>query len=157
MVEKVDNYFSCALFAVFIKISRRLEADSLQALHSIAAQQGAVVGAYIDNKITSFQAGCPGCGMTTQQFKNTGRLGCPRCYENFRGDLVPLLQRVHEASQHKGRLPGLTPAAQPPAPRATTPKSAPAPQEDLVALHRSLTARRREAGVQGGLALAALA
>jgi hypothetical protein len=30
-------------------------------------------------------------------------------------------------------------------------------QEDLVALHRSLTARRREAGVQGGLALAALA
>jgi protein arginine kinase activator len=84
------------------------------------------------------EAGCPGCGMTTQQFKNTGRLGCPRCYENFRGDLVPLLQRVHESSQHKGRLPGLTQAAQPPAPRATTPKSAPAPQEDLVALRKKL-------------------
>lgn len=82
------------------------------------------------------EAGCPGCGMTTQQFKNTGRLGCPRCYENFRGDLVPLLQRVHESSQHKGRLPGVTqgsaPQPAPAAPRAT------APQEDLVALRKKL-------------------
>lgn len=78
------------------------------------------------------EAGCPGCGMTTQQFKNTGRLGCPRCYETFRGDLVPLLQRVHESSQHKGRLPGVTQAAPPMAPLAT------APQEDLVALRKKL-------------------
>ena len=49
---------------------------------------------------------CPGCGMTPTDFKTKGRLGCPRCYETFRTDLVPLLQRVHEAQNHRGRLPG---------------------------------------------------
>ena len=32
-------------------------------------------------------------------------LGCPRCYEAFRGELMPLLQRIHEAQAHTGRLP----------------------------------------------------
>lgn len=53
---------------------------------------------------------CPGCGLTPQDFKVKGRLGCPRCYETFRGELVPLLQRVHEAAAHRGRLPGRTTA-----------------------------------------------
>lgn len=49
---------------------------------------------------------CPGCGMTPMDFKQKGRFGCPRCYETFRAELVPLLQRVHEAATHRGRLPG---------------------------------------------------
>ncbi len=53
-------------------------------------------------------AACPGCGITLQNFKQTGRLGCPRCYETFRNELVPLLQRVHESASHRGRLPGVT-------------------------------------------------
>jgi protein arginine kinase activator len=52
---------------------------------------------------------CPGCGMTLQHFKSTGRLGCARCYETFRQELMPLLQRVHEASSHRGRMPGRAP------------------------------------------------
>jgi protein arginine kinase activator len=69
---------------------------------------------------------CPGCGLTMQQFKNTGRLGCPRCYESFRDDLVPLLRRVHESSQHRGRLPG-----------GTQPVTG-APVQDLVDLRKRL-------------------
>ena len=49
---------------------------------------------------------CPGCGMTQADFRSKGRLGCPRCYEAFRTDLMPLLQRIHEAQSHRGRLPG---------------------------------------------------
>lgn len=52
-------------------------------------------------------AACPGCGVTLMSFKQTGRLGCPRCYETFRAELVPLLQRVHESASHRGRLPGV--------------------------------------------------
>jgi protein arginine kinase activator len=51
---------------------------------------------------------CPGCGMSTADFRSKGRLGCPRCYEVFRTDLMPLLQRIHEAQTHRGRLPGRT-------------------------------------------------
>jgi protein arginine kinase activator len=49
---------------------------------------------------------CPGCGMLPAEFRSKGRLGCPRCYEAFRGDLMPLLQRIHESQTHRGRLPG---------------------------------------------------
>ncbi|MFO1031250.1 MAG: UvrB/UvrC motif-containing protein [Planctomycetota bacterium] len=48
---------------------------------------------------------CAGCGMTPADFRSKGRLGCPRCYETFRGELLPLLQRIHEAQAHRGRLP----------------------------------------------------
>jgi len=49
---------------------------------------------------------CPGCGMTPSDFRSKGRLGCPRCYEVFRDELMPLLQRIHESQTHTGRLPG---------------------------------------------------
>ncbi|MCA8976990.1 MAG: UvrB/UvrC motif-containing protein [Planctomycetes bacterium] len=57
---------------------------------------------------------CPGCGMTPQDFRAKGRLGCPRCYDTFRADLLPLLQRIHEAQSHRGRLPGRIAEAPPP-------------------------------------------
>lgn len=80
------------------------------------------------------EGGCAGCGLTVQQFKNTGRLGCPRCYETFRNDLVPLLQRVHESSQHKGRLPG---AMQQPAAEAAPSEPAPKPAKAQAAQKKS--------------------
>jgi protein arginine kinase activator len=72
---------------------------------------------------------CPGCGMTSLDFKQKGRLGCPRCYETFRAELVPLLQRVHEAQSHRGRLPGG---------RTPAPPSAPVPADPLADLRRRL-------------------
>ncbi|MFT4841070.1 MAG: protein arginine kinase activator [Planctomycetota bacterium] len=48
---------------------------------------------------------CPGCGLEPAEFRNKGRLGCPRCYDAFRHELMPLLQRIHEAQAHTGRLP----------------------------------------------------
>ncbi|MBL9079680.1 MAG: UvrB/UvrC motif-containing protein [Planctomycetes bacterium] len=57
---------------------------------------------------------CPGCGMTPTEFRSKGRLGCPRCYEAFRGELMPLLQRIHEAQTHRGRLPSRAEPIAPP-------------------------------------------
>jgi len=50
---------------------------------------------------------CPDCGMTLAEFRVKGRLGCPKDYEVFRQHLDPLLERIHNATEHKGRLPGL--------------------------------------------------
>jgi len=50
---------------------------------------------------------CPDCGTTLADFRSKGRLGCPRDYEIFRAHLQPLLQRVHNATEHRGRLPGV--------------------------------------------------
>lgn len=49
---------------------------------------------------------CPGCRLTLGAFKMRGRVGCPRCYDTFRAHLVPLLERVHDATAHRGRFPG---------------------------------------------------
>lgn len=56
---------------------------------------------------------CPGCGLSRDDFRQKGRLGCPRCYESFRGELMPLLQRIHEAQSHTGRLPSTAVAGDP--------------------------------------------
>jgi len=48
---------------------------------------------------------CPGCTMTLTEFRTRGRLGCPRCYDTFHKSLLPLLERVHDATSHRGRFP----------------------------------------------------
>ncbi|MEF9894595.1 MAG: UvrB/UvrC motif-containing protein [Clostridia bacterium] len=49
---------------------------------------------------------CINCGLTYEQFKKTGLLGCGQCYQAFREPLEVMLKRVHGHSQHAGRVPG---------------------------------------------------
>lgn len=56
---------------------------------------------------------CPGCGMTLEEFRKKGRLGCAQDYEVFRAHLNEVLERVHGASQHRGRVPASEPATPP--------------------------------------------
>jgi protein-arginine kinase activator protein McsA len=51
------------------------------------------------------QLTCPDCGMTLAEFREKGRLGCPKDYQVFAAHLLPLLERIHNAKQHRGRLP----------------------------------------------------
>jgi protein arginine kinase activator len=48
---------------------------------------------------------CPTCGISFAEFREKGRLGCPNDYEVFREHLEPLLEKIHGAIEHKGRLP----------------------------------------------------
>lgn len=48
---------------------------------------------------------CPECGMSFDDFKKIGRLGCGGCYEAFKKGLAPLLKKVHGSSQHIGKVP----------------------------------------------------
>ena len=52
---------------------------------------------------------CPNCGLTYQDFKKTGRLGCGQCYSSFEKFLAPLLKRIHGSAQHSGKTPLKTP------------------------------------------------
>ena len=48
---------------------------------------------------------CPTCGIKYMEFKAEGRLGCPHDYTVFRTALLPLLERIHRAARHKGKVP----------------------------------------------------
>lgn len=50
---------------------------------------------------------CPECGMTLLEFRQRGRLGCPKDYEVFAPHLRDLFERIHGATKHVGRAPGL--------------------------------------------------
>ena len=52
---------------------------------------------------------CPECGMTLLEFRQRGRLGCPKDYEVFAPHLRDLFERIHGATKHVGRSPGLDP------------------------------------------------
>jgi protein arginine kinase activator len=47
---------------------------------------------------------CPSCGLTLQDFKRTGRLGCDRCWNAFEGSLRGLLRKLHGGTQHVGKV-----------------------------------------------------
>ncbi len=53
---------------------------------------------------------CEFCKATLQDFRDTGRLGCPHCYETFESHLRELLERIHGSSRHAGKV-HLPPAA----------------------------------------------
>ncbi|CAB1129994.1 Nucleotide excision repair protein, with UvrB/UvrC motif [Candidatus Hydrogenisulfobacillus filiaventi] len=48
---------------------------------------------------------CPACGYRYSQFVDSGRLGCPGCYDAFREELIPLIRRLHGSTQHRGKVP----------------------------------------------------
>jgi protein arginine kinase activator len=51
------------------------------------------------------QQECPVCGTKFVEFRNTGRLGCPNDYQEFREELLPLLESIHGETRHCGKSP----------------------------------------------------
>ena len=46
---------------------------------------------------------CAFCGLTMKDFRETGRMGCARCYSTFEGSMRELLRRLHGGPRHIGR------------------------------------------------------
>lgn len=49
--------------------------------------------------------GCPACGFTLRDWKRTGRFGCPECYDTFKVQILPALERLHTDTFHRGKFP----------------------------------------------------
>lgn len=49
---------------------------------------------------------CDECSMTYEQFVKIGRFGCANCYETFKGQLNPIIRRLHSGNwAHNGKIP----------------------------------------------------
>jgi len=55
---------------------------------------------------------CTSCGMSYEDFRQVGRLGCGECYTTFKRPLASLLKRIHGSPHHLGKSPAR--AAKPP-------------------------------------------
>lgn len=49
---------------------------------------------------------CPNCGLSYSRIKEVGQLGCSVCYEQFKGQIEPLLRRIQGTTIHSGKIPG---------------------------------------------------
>ena len=50
---------------------------------------------------------CPQCGFSQADFKKTGRLGCPACYDHFKDGVEGLLKSMHKGTRHTGKAPAV--------------------------------------------------
>lgn len=48
---------------------------------------------------------CPNCGMSFQDIKKVGKLGCSECFKVYEQELEASLRRIHGNSQHIGKIP----------------------------------------------------
>jgi protein arginine kinase activator len=48
---------------------------------------------------------CANCELSLSQFQSSGRFGCPDCYDSFKDDILPLVVKIHDSSQHVGKVP----------------------------------------------------
>ena len=51
------------------------------------------------------QLWCSHCGLSYEDFRQYGRLGCRACYETFSDSLKDLLRRIHGRNDHVGKVP----------------------------------------------------
>jgi len=55
---------------------------------------------------------CANCGMSYDEFRKFGRLGCSQCYESFKMHLGTLLKKVHGSNHHLGKTPTKIPQSE---------------------------------------------
>ena len=48
---------------------------------------------------------CSSCGMSYEDFRKFGRLGCSECYVSYREHLGNLLKKIHGSNRHLGKTP----------------------------------------------------
>jgi protein arginine kinase activator len=48
---------------------------------------------------------CPFCGGTSDEYMQTGLVGCAKCYDFFRAELDPHIERLQGGTTHEGKVP----------------------------------------------------
>jgi protein arginine kinase activator len=59
----------------------------------------------LDTSALGSELKCPRCGFSQADFKKSGRLGCPQCYETFAEGLAGLFKSMHRGTRHVGKAP----------------------------------------------------
>lgn len=49
--------------------------------------------------------GCLKCGMTFDEFRNTGKFGCSDCIGTFKNRLMPVVKNIQGYDAHTGKIP----------------------------------------------------
>ncbi|MDE2491510.1 MAG: hypothetical protein KGM24_11725 [Elusimicrobia bacterium] len=94
VANRVEKAALCASCAAELEPAESLDA-LMQALSGLSSRPRVHPGR------------CPACRTSFADFRESGRFGCPRCYEQFLPQIHDLLPRLHAgAYHHRGKTPG---------------------------------------------------
>ena len=48
---------------------------------------------------------CPGCGLSENELRSGGKLGCAQCYDTFSDIVDVMLRKMHMSNEYKGKAP----------------------------------------------------
>jgi protein arginine kinase activator len=68
-------------------------------------QQALLAAGELSAKLDGAQRRCPHCGITLDDIRRTGRLGCPLDYEVFADVFSEFIDRAHAGARHVGKIP----------------------------------------------------
>src|SRR5437764_6696636 len=96
--EQFEEYHLCEECAQKYLYEPPKKSAQLKASGASAGEEAEEIGALNQRE-------CPICGIKFVEFRNSGRLGCPHDYDEFREELLPLLENIHGETKHAGKSP----------------------------------------------------
>ncbi|OQB15246.1 MAG: UvrB/uvrC motif protein [Firmicutes bacterium ADurb.Bin193] len=67
-----------------------------------------IINSFFGGSIGLLSGKCDTCNTTFNMFSQTGKLGCPDCYDAFWDKLQDPLRRIHGGVRHTGKIPKRT-------------------------------------------------
>jgi len=79
--------------------------ESVQSIGNIPQNPGTQLNPQFKQILRKIPGPCTVCGLSYEQFKTTGKLGCEGCYHAFPKEIVALFKNVQNSSRHEGKYP----------------------------------------------------
>lgn len=99
--DQVSKHFLCEACAEKLGLKGEGINFSLASMLTAFANLDSVAGAEEER---ANETACS-CGLTFSDFRESGRLGCARCYDTFSPQLASLLRKIHGNTEHRGKSP----------------------------------------------------
>ena len=104
LTQIVDNEMTTVHLCPACAAEKGLEAGTVSKnlpLTDFLAQMGQ---AAVGEEASALPGPCTYCHTTVEDFRRTGRLGCPHCYSVYESQLRAILRRIHGSTQHLGKV-----------------------------------------------------
>ncbi|TQI65988.1 UvrB/UvrC motif-containing protein [Clostridium sp. KNHs216] len=75
-------------------------------LTGLGCDYGSLLGGFFGGAELDDPVRCKCCGATFDDIMRSGQVGCAQCYHTFYDRLIPLIQRIHGNTKHRGKVPG---------------------------------------------------
>ena len=85
--------------------AKKLGMDELEMPISFHSLLGDFFNDYAEHAFHTNEVKCKNCGMSYNDFINTGLFGCSECYDVFSDPIDSLLKNLHGTAKHVGRIP----------------------------------------------------